>query len=403
MMKKKIMSWLVVLTLIITTALPIYATTTQDKISEAQQNKEGTESNLANTRQELSELETQKAALEQQVSTYNEKVSALTAELESLNAEVAQNQQSLEATAAALEQAKAEEEEQYENMKLRISYMYENADSSFSWTLLFSSDDFAEFLNRAENVIQISTYDRNMLKVYQAAKEEVQQQESALKEQEETLIQSKANTDAKVEEVQNLISSTYTTIQEYSADITEGQAQEAALLSTVSQQEEALNQLLKQAADEAVAQKTAIAQAEQAASAAAASTAQAAAQTASTEAADTSVSQPVAAPETVADTGAGESSSQGTYLGTFRLTAYCPCAICCGSWAGGNTASGTTPTAGRTVAMGGVPFGTKLLINGVVYTVEDRGTAYGHVDIFHNTHAEALQFGSQYAEVYQVS
>ena len=61
------------------------------------------------------------------------------------------------------------------------------------------------------------------------------------------------------------------------------------------------------------------------------------------------------------------------------------------------------PTAGHTVAMAGVPFGTKLLINGTVYTVEDLGTSYGHVDIFMNSHSAALAFGMQYADVYQVS
>lgn len=97
------------------------------------------------------------------------------------------------------------------------------------------------------------------------------------------------------------------------------------------------------------------------------------------------------------------SGSAGTYLGDFTLTAYCSCSICCGSWSGGGTASGTTPTAGRTVAMGGVPFGTKLLINGNVYTVEDRGTGYGHVDIFMDSHSAALRFGSQRASVYQLN
>ncbi len=48
------------------------------------------------------------------------------------------------------------------------------------------------------------------------------------------------------------------------------------------------------------------------------------------------------------------SSGQGKYLGNFTLTAYCNCAQCCGT-AGNLTASGTVPTAGRTVAMAGVP------------------------------------------------
>ena len=96
------------------------------------------------------------------------------------------------------------------------------------------------------------------------------------------------------------------------------------------------------------------------------------------------------------------SSSQGKYLGNFTLTAYCNCAQCCGT-AGNLTASGTVPTAGRTVAMAGVPFGTQLLINGNVYTVEDLGTPYGHVDIYCNSHSEALSFGLQSADVYQLN
>ena len=52
--------------------------------------------------------------------------------------------------------------------------------------------------------------------------------------------------------------------------------------------------------------------------------------------------------------------------------------------------------------MAGVPFGTKLLINGNVYTVEDLGTPYGHVDIYCSSHSEALSFGLQYADVIPV-
>ena len=102
------------------------------------------------------------------------------------------------------------------------------------------------------------------------------------------------------------------------------------------------------------------------------------------------------------DSYSSSGTSGGTYLGNFTLTAYCPCAQCCGT-ANNPTASGVYPTAGHTVAMAGVPFGTQLLINGTVYTVEDRGTPYGHVDIFFNSHSEALAFGLQSADVYQLN
>lgn len=86
---------------------------------------------------------------------------------------------------------------------------------------------------------------------------------------------------------------------------------------------------------------------------------------------------------------------------TFKITAYCPCSKCCGK-TNGRTASGTRATAGRTVAASSkFAFGTKLNIGGHIYTVEDRGGAINgnKIDIFVNTHAEALQWGVRYLPV----
>ena len=95
-------------------------------------------------------------------------------------------------------------------------------------------------------------------------------------------------------------------------------------------------------------------------------------------------------------------SSTSTTGGTvYKITAYCPCSKCCGK-TNGRTASGTTATAGRTVAASSkFAFGTKLNIGGHVYTVEDRGGAINgnKIDIFVNTHAEALQWGVRYLSV----
>ena len=134
--------------------------------------------------------------------------------------------------------------------------------------------------------------------------------------------------------------------------------------------------------------------------------ADAAADAARAEAAEKAAAEAAAAAE--AEAAAAEEAAReemlanAEYLGTFTLTAYCNCASCCGT-AGNATASGVMPTSGHTVAMGGIDFGTKLLINGTVYTVEDRGTPYGHVDIYMDSHDAALQFGMGSAEVYLIN
>ena len=87
-------------------------------------------------------------------------------------------------------------------------------------------------------------------------------------------------------------------------------------------------------------------------------------------------------------------------LGVWKLTAYCPCEKCNGRGRAWKTASGAPMVVGRTVAVGGLPFGTELMINGQTYVVEDRGVHGRHVDILHESHAAAKRFGIQRAEVF---
>lgn len=85
----------------------------------------------------------------------------------------------------------------------------------------------------------------------------------------------------------------------------------------------------------------------------------------------------------------------------YKITAYCSCSKCCGK-SNGITASGTKATAGRTVAASSkFALGTKLNINGHIYTVEDRGGAINgnKIDIFVNSHSEALKWGVKYLPV----
>ena len=86
--------------------------------------------------------------------------------------------------------------------------------------------------------------------------------------------------------------------------------------------------------------------------------------------------------------------------GVCTITWYCPGSCCCGEWAGGPTASGVMPTPNHTVACGDLPFGTRLMIDGQEYVVEDTGVNGMWVDIFCSSHDEALQRGMYQSEVY---
>lgn len=84
------------------------------------------------------------------------------------------------------------------------------------------------------------------------------------------------------------------------------------------------------------------------------------------------------------------------------VTAYCACTLCCGPHAAGITASGVAPIAGITVAgPRRYPFGTRVLINGRTYTLQDRTARRhdGEWDIYFASHAAARQFGRRLLSV----
>ena len=83
----------------------------------------------------------------------------------------------------------------------------------------------------------------------------------------------------------------------------------------------------------------------------------------------------------------------------FTAYAYCACTKCCGKWARGITASGTTATEGRTIAVDPdvIPLGTHVYVNGREYIAEDTGSGINDrtIDVFFESHQAALQWGKR--------
>lgn len=104
-------------------------------------------------------------------------------------------------------------------------------------------------------------------------------------------------------------------------------------------------------------------------------------------------------------------------LGEFKLTAYCSCEKCCGKCAlnrpkdenGKDIVYGSTGTvlvAGTSIAVDPsvIPYGSQVEINGHTYTAHDTGGAIkgNRIDVYFDSHQDALNFGVQYAEVFLV-
>ena len=327
-----------------------------------------------------SELQQKTSSLQSELNGLNNQLSDLVSQMDALSQEAEELAATMDETQARLDEAQAKGEEQYEAMKLRIKYMYEAGDTSFI-ELLCSAKSMTDFLNKSEFIQSVSEYDRNMLDELLATQNEIAEEGKRLEEQHQELIAKQEELGDKRTEVESLIASTSAELSDYTAALQRARQAEAL------------------AAAQAAAERAA---AEQAAAQAAAEQAAASGQT-SAQDRPTQVQTPAPQPVAPAEYTPGSSTGKQS-LGSFRITHYCPCFYCCGSWAGGNTASGTRPTPGRTIAVDPsvIPLGTRVIIGGQVYVAEDTGGAIkgNKIDIFVADHSTALAYGTYYAEVY---
>lgn len=314
------------------------------------------------------ELEQKTSDLQNEITDLNGQLDELISQMDDMSQEAEDLSASMEETQSRLDEAQAKGEEQYEAMKLRIKYMYEAGDSSFI-ELLCSAKDMSDFLNKTDFVQSVSQYDRDMLNELLATQEEIQEEGDMLEEQHQELVAKQEELSNKRQEVESLISSASGELSDYSAQLE--RAKEAEALAS------------QQAAAEAAKQ-------------------QAAAQKPSGS--QTTTGQNGNTPSVPPAEYTPGSSTGKKSLGSFRITHYCPCFYCCGAWGGSSTASGTTPTPGRTIAVDPsvIPLGTRVIINGQVYVAEDTGGSVSGktIDIFVADHSTALSYGVYYAEVY---
>ena len=160
------------------------AATFEEKIQQSQERKEELEQLLqeAEDRKENYEKHKQEmqATMEQlqremdDIIAYIEQLDMelmeVTEHLESLKTQIAEKEENLEKVQLQLDAAIVAEEEQYETMKKRIRYLYENGNESL-WDILVSSEGLSDLLNRVEYRSRIAAYDNSLLERYELSKE----------------------------------------------------------------------------------------------------------------------------------------------------------------------------------------------------------------------------------------
>ena len=145
--------------------------------------------------------------LEQQRKEAENEVQDLQAELAELLNKVAEMEEQLIATGEKitqtqqdLEEAQAKADAQYDDMKIRIKYMYEDG-SSDMWEALLTAEDFSDFLNKAEYISTVHSYDRQKLEELQQTQQQIADLKETLVAEQKTLEEQQADYQAEEESV----------------------------------------------------------------------------------------------------------------------------------------------------------------------------------------------------------
>ena len=234
----------------------VYATSTQDKLNQAQEDKKQTQSQLNETKENLEGLKEEKNNLEGKLADLNNKLATVSNNLNDLEDQIASKQTEIEETEEELAEAKETEEYQYESMKARIRFMYERSDYALLETLL-GSGSLAEALNKADYVEQVAAYDRQKLEEYEATRIKIQEEEAKLKKEKEELDELHAQVKAEKKKYNSYVNQTASEIKMTSSQISDAEAQALAYEAQIKEQEANIEYLKKKLAEEQALSKLA--------------------------------------------------------------------------------------------------------------------------------------------------
>lgn len=210
-------------------------------LSKAKNKKSEAQTALDNANADIENIQSQQQELQSQIDALDADLVNIIMNLDILEWELSDKQTELDNVTAQLAQAQEDEQNQYDAMKKRIVYMYENGDDSYIEALV-GATDFSDLLNRLEYAQQIYDYDRNLLTQYQETvqqvadlKSQVETEKAELEEVQQSYQEQQASYESMIAEKQSQMS-------DFDTQLASAQSLAAQYKATVDEQNEIIRQ-----------------------------------------------------------------------------------------------------------------------------------------------------------------
>ena len=289
--------------------------------------KAQTQQDLASKKKEIDALEEKKQALQKEIDQMDAELIDLMVEIKTLKADISDKEDEIKDTKAELEEAREEQDEQYQDMKTRIAYIYENGGNAAWAEMIVSNTSITDLLSKAEYTQDIYDYDREALDTYVETVSNVNELELSMEEDKAELVTMKEESEEEEEALNKALEKKKKTSANYASEIEAAEKkadqytalirQQTAQISKIQQEKESLaaakraaqEAKRKAAAEKAAAEKAA---AEKAAAAKKAAAEKAAAEKAAASAKTTSASTSTASASSTSASGSSSSSTSSS-------------------------------------------------------------------------------------------
>lgn len=241
-MKKRLACLSLIFAMAATQILPVSAARKDD----VQAQKSETQNKLSEAEAKANSLEEQKGAIMGQISSSEQELVDVLSQIDILAGEITDKEAEIEKTKEDLVQAEQDRDEQYEAMKKRIQYMYENGGSDAWAQILLESDSIASMLSKVENTEKMYAYDRAELKEMKEAVQEVKDLEEKLENEKSELETAKEEQEGMKGALQTKIDDLKANASDYEAQIANVKAQAEQYKNLIAQQTAELEQIQAQ-------------------------------------------------------------------------------------------------------------------------------------------------------------
>ena len=251
------------LVLVLAAGIPIQASSaatekaTEDAAStkslqEAQDEKAQLEKALKEAQSTIEDLKDSKGDIESKVTELNQQLMDISARITDLENQLTAKSEDIQETKDELAGAKEREAQQYADMKVRIQFMYENGQTSYLEALL-SSRNISEFLNSADYIAQIQSYDRQKLTEYQDTVESIVNLEAQLEQEYTDLEALKSTVESNKATVAAMMRQKESELADISGDIEDAQSDADYYAAEIQAQEELIAAIKRAEAEKAAA------------------------------------------------------------------------------------------------------------------------------------------------------